>query len=182
MIRVIDFIIALSGLIFGIPILMLLWILVWIDNRSPIYRQRRVGRHQKGFYLVKFRTMRIGTPLVATHLLDTAAVTKMGRLLRRSKLDELPQLWNVLCGHMSLVGPRPCLYSQRDLIKERACRGVFSARPGLTGLAQIKNIDMSTPQLLAEVDAQMLRNMSTKKYFYYIIKTIMGAGQGDRIR
>jgi O-antigen biosynthesis protein WbqP len=97
--------------------------------------------------------MRPGTSSVATHLADVNAVTRVGRFLRRTKLDELPQLWNVLKGEMSLVGPRPCLFNQTELISERASRGVFDVRPGITGLAQIQGIDMSTPKLLAETDS-----------------------------
>src|SRR5690606_11605660 len=97
------------------------------------------------------------TASVATHLADATAVTPLGQLLRRTKLDELPQLWNVLKGDMSLVGYRPCLFSQEELIAERATRGIFDARPGITGLAQINGIDMSTPRLLAETDAEMIR-------------------------
>ena len=103
----------------GAPILALLWILGWLDTGSPLFRQERVGRNQKPFTLVKFRTMRPDTASVATHLADASAVTKLGHFLRRSKLDELPQLWNVLKGEMSLVGPRPCLFSQTELIEER---------------------------------------------------------------
>jgi len=154
----------------------------FIVGGAPLFFQTRVGRNQKPFTLVKLRTMRSGTAEVATHLADEAAVTRWGRFLRRSKLDELPQLWNVLKGDMSLVGPRPCLFSQTELIEERAKRGVFAARPGITGLAQISGIDMSTPRLLAETDARMLRDLDSKAYFAYLFKTIAGAGRGDRIR
>jgi len=126
--------------------------------------------------------MRPGTASVATHLADASAVTPLGGFLRRTKLDELPQLWNVLKGEMSLVGPRPCLYNQMELIKERASLGVFDVRPGITGLAQIQGIDMSTAKLLAETDALMLRNMSSLSYFTYILKTVLGSGSGDRIK
>ena len=166
----------------GLPILVLLWILGWLDTGSPLFRQERVGRNQKPFTLVKFRTMRPDTQSVATHLANPAAVTPLGAFLRRTKLDELPQLWNVLKGEMSLVGPRPCLFNQTELIEERAARGVFAARPGITGLAQINGIDMSTPTLLAETDARMLQNLGLFAYFTYIIKTVTGAGRGDRIR
>lgn len=131
---------------------------------------------------MKFRTMRLDTASVATHLADASAVTKLGHFLRRSKLDELPQLWNVLSGEMSLVGPRPCLFNQDALIVERAERQVFNVRPGITGLAQIQGIDMSTPRLLAETDARMLQDFGVSAYFMYIIKTVTGAGRGDRIR
>jgi lipopolysaccharide/colanic/teichoic acid biosynthesis glycosyltransferase len=97
-------------------------------------------------------------------------------------MDELPQLWNVLKGDMSLVGPRPCLLTQYELIEERSSREVFSARPGITGLAQVSGVDMSTPRLLAEMDARMLQSLNVFTYFSYIIKTVTGAGRGDRIR
>lgn len=126
--------------------------------------------------------MRVGTASVATHLASTAAITPFGHFLRRTKLDELPQLWNVLKGEMSLVGPRPCLPTQTELIDEREKRQVFKLRPGITGLAQINNIDMSTPELLAETDAKMLQNLSLLNYFSYISQTLLGKGQGDKIR
>lgn len=182
MTRVFDVVLSLAGLIGTAPILLLLLVLGWFDTKTPLFLQERVGRHQKLFILVKFRTMRPDTASVATHLADASAVTKLGHFLRRSKLDELPQLWNVLKGEMSLVGPRPCLFNQTDLIEERAARGVFSARPGITGLAQINGIDMSTPKLLAETDAQMLKGLDLAAYFTYIIRTVTGAGRGDRIR
>jgi lipopolysaccharide/colanic/teichoic acid biosynthesis glycosyltransferase len=141
-----------------------------------------VGRFQKPFTLVKFRTMRLDAASVATHLADASAITPFGRFLRRTKLDELPQLWNVLKGEMSLVGPRPCLYSQEELIAERLHRGVFNARPGITGLAQINEIDMSTPSLLADTDAKMLESLNLSAYFRYIFMTISGKGAGDRVR
>jgi O-antigen biosynthesis protein WbqP len=182
MIRLFDVILSLGGLVFGAPILSLLWVLGWFDTGSPLFRQERVGRNQKPFTLVKFRTMRPNTASVATHLADVSAVTKFGRFLRSTKLDELPQLWNVLKGEMSLVGPRPCLFNQHQLIAERASRGVFAARPGITGLAQINGVDMSTPKLLAEVDARMLQDLGARAYFSCIIRTVTGAGRGDRIR
>ncbi|WP_414014627.1 sugar transferase [Limnohabitans sp.] len=182
MTRFLDVILSFLGLVIGAPIFVVLWILGWLDTGSPLFRQERVGRHQKPFILVKFRTMRPDTASVATHLADASAVTKLGRFLRRSKLDELPQLWNVLKGEMSLVGPRPCLFTQTELIDERESRGVFSARPGITGLAQINGIDMSTPRLLAETDALMLKEMGLRAYFTFILKTVTGSGSGDRIK
>lgn len=170
------------GLVVGSPLYICLMIGGLFDTRSPLFRQMRVGRHQKPFVLVKFRTMRPDTISVATHLSDVSAVTRFGRFLRHTKLDELPQLWNVLKGDMSLVGPRPCLFNQEELIHERAVRGVYEALPGITGLAQIKGIDMSTPQLLAETDAKMLENLNLENYFRYIFQTVMGKGAGDRVR
>lgn len=182
MTRFLDVILSFLGLVIGAPFFVVLWILGWLDTGSPLFRQKRVGRHQRPFTLVKFRTMRPDTASVATHLADSSAVTKLGHFLRRSKLDELPQLWNVLKGEMSLVGPRPCLFSQTELISERESRGVLNARPGITGLAQINGIDMSTPRLLAETDALMLKEMDLRAYFTFILKTVTGSGSGDRIK
>ena len=181
MTRTLDFLLALVGLTLGLPLLLALLVGGFFDTGSPIFRQVRVGRHRKPFLLLKFRTMRPDTASVATHLADASAITALGRLLRRSKLDELPQLWNVLKGEMSLVGPRPCLFNQEELIAERAARSVFDARPGITGLAQIQGIDMSTPRLLAETDARMLEELNLPAYFKYIVKTVTGSGSGDRI-
>ena len=126
--------------------------------------------------------MHVNAPSVATHLASSSSITRFGSFLRKSKLDELPQLWNVLVGDMSLVGPRPNLFNQEELIEERSSRGVYSIRPGITGLAQINKIDMSTPQLLAETDARMIQNLNILSYFKYIIFTIFGKGFGDRIK
>lgn len=180
--RLLDLFFSTVGLLFGAPIFALLMLAGYFDTGSPLFRQERVGRHGKSFTLVKFRTMRPETASVASHLADVSAITPLGRFLRRTKLDELPQLWNVLKGEMSLVGPRPCLFSQEELIAEREQRGVLNARPGITGLAQINNIDMSTPRLLAETDARMLSGMGVRTYFYYIVMTVLGRGAGDRVR
>jgi lipopolysaccharide/colanic/teichoic acid biosynthesis glycosyltransferase len=182
MLRFLDMVFAGVGLIVALPLMALLYLVGLLDTGAPLFRQTRVGRFQKPFTLVKFRTMRPDTQSVATHLASPSAVTPLGAFLRRTKLDELPQLWNVLKGEMSLVGPRPCLFNQMELIEERAVRGVFAARPGITGLAQISGVDMSTPRLLAETDAQMLKGLCMATYFTYIIKTVTGAGRGDRIR
>lgn len=182
MTRFIDLILSAIGLIAGAPVLAVLWFLGYLDTGAPLFRQQRVGRHQQSFVLVKFRTMRPDTASVATHLADVSAVTRIGHFMRRTKLDELPQLWNVLKGEMSLVGPRPCLFNQTELIAARQARGVFDVRPGITGLAQVQGIDMSTPELLAEVDAQMLETLTVSAYFRYIVATVLGSGRGDRIR
>ena len=182
MLRFLDMVLAGLGLLGALPLMVVLFLIGLFDTSAPLFRQTRVGRHQKPFTLVKFRTMRPDTQSVATHLANPAAVTTLGAFLRRTKLDELPQLWNVLKGEMSLVGPRPCLFNQTELIEERATRGVFAVRPGITGLAQINGIDMSTPKLLAETDARMLQDLGVVAYFVYIIKTVSGAGRSDRIR
>jgi lipopolysaccharide/colanic/teichoic acid biosynthesis glycosyltransferase len=160
----------------------MLLIFGYFDTGSPIFRQERVGMHRKPFRLVKFRSMHLNAPSVATHLASASSITSFGSFLRKSKLDELPQLWNVLVGDMSLVGPRPNLFNQEELIEERYSRGVYSIRPGITGLAQINKIDMSTPQLLAEADAKMIEKLNSLVYFKYIFLTVFGKGFGDRIK
>lgn len=180
--RGLDLSLALLGLVVVFPLLALVTLVGLFDTGSPIFRQQRVGRHQRPFALYKFRTMRPGTPSVATHLAEAAAITPLGGFLRRTKLDELPQLWNVLKGDMSLVGPRPCLLSQSELIIARAAKHVFDARPGITGLAQIEGIDMSTPELLADTDARMLANLNALSYLKYLVQTVSGKGRGDRVR
>ena len=181
MIRILDFVFSLLGLVFGFPVLLAIYIIGLFDTGSPVFKQERVGRNKKPFVLVKFRTMSVDTASVASHLASTASITKMGGFLRKTKLDELPQLWNVLKGEMSLVGPRPGLFNQLELTQAREGRGVFSVRPGITGLAQVNDIDMSTPELLAETDAKMIKEMSIKNYFKFIFQTVLGAGAGDRI-
>ncbi|MCL2020618.1 MAG: sugar transferase [Betaproteobacteria bacterium] len=178
--RFCDLFFSAFGLLLLWPLLLVLWGVGFFMLGSPLFRQKRVGRRQQAFVLVKFRTMEVGTASVASHLVDGAAIPRWGRFLRRTKLDELPQLWNVLRGEMSLVGPRPCLFNQEELIRERDKRGVFAARPGITGLAQVAGIDMSTPALLAETDAAMLVNFRLADYFRYILLTVAGRGQGDR--
>lgn len=182
MIRLLDVVFAVAGLVIGFPVLVILWVLGLWDTGSPLFRQERVGRNKKPFILVKFRTMRKDTASVASHLASADAITPFGRFLRRTKLDELPQLWNVLKGEMSLVGPRPCLFNQEELVAEREQRGVLAARPGITGLAQISDIDMSTPRLLAETDARMMADLTFGNYFRYIFLTITGKGSGDRVK
>jgi O-antigen biosynthesis protein WbqP len=182
MFRLLDFIFSLLGLVLGMPALLIIYLLGLFDTGSPLFRQERVGRDQRPFTLVKFRTMRADTASVASHLVDVSAVTCFGAFLRRTKLDELPQLWNVLKGEMSLVGPRPCLFNQTELIRERASLMIFNARPGITGLAQVNNIDMSTPKLLAETDARMLQELTVAAYFKYIFMTVGGKGSGDVVK
>ena len=126
--------------------------------------------------------MSVGTKSVASHLANETSITKIGRLLRKSKIDELPQLLNVLKGEMSLVGPRPNLLNQEELIKERDELGVYDVLPGITGLAQVQNIDMSTPKLLAKVDRQMIDTLNVKDYLMYILMTATGKGKGDAVK
>jgi O-antigen biosynthesis protein WbqP len=181
MTRCFDLLFSFFGILLLSPVLVLLIFIGFIETGSPIFRQERVGKRKKPFNLVKFRSMHVNTPSLATHLASASSVTPFGRFLRKSKLDELPQLWNVFVGDMSLVGPRPNLFNQEELINERDSRGVYSVRPGITGLAQINKIDMSTPQLLAETDSKMLKELNLLGYFKYILLTVFGKGFGDRV-
>ena len=182
MYRLIDFVAALFGLVLAFPIFVVVFVIGLFDTGSPLFFQERVGKDKKPFTLVKFRTMSVDTKSVASHLASQASITKLGAFLRKTKLDELPQLWNVLKGEMSLVGPRPNLFNQEELIEARDSKNVYSVRPGITGLAQIQNIDMSTPDKLAKTDSIMIRKMTLKNYFLYIIKTVTGAGAGDAVK
>ncbi|KAB0665236.1 sugar transferase [Aeromonas veronii] len=181
MIRLIDFLAALFGLLLLWPVLLIVTIVGLFDTGSPIFVQERVGRNKKPFNLVKFRTMSVDTQSVASHLASASSITKFGAFLRKTKLDELPQLINVLKGEMSLVGPRPNLFNQEELINERDALGIYEVLPGITGLAQVHNIDMSTPALLAKTDRQMIDTLTLTSYFRYIIMTATGSGAGDAV-
>ena len=181
MIRYFDIFLSLLGIVLLSPAFVVVFIVLLFESGSPVFSQKRMGRNKTPFILIKFRTMSLDTVSVATHLLDRSSVTTFGNFLRKTKLDELPQLWNVLRGDMSLVGPRPNLLNQEELIKAREALNVYNVRPGITGLAQVKDIDMSSPQLLAKTDAEMISNMSLANYFKYIFLTVAGKGQGDRV-
>jgi lipopolysaccharide/colanic/teichoic acid biosynthesis glycosyltransferase len=155
-------------------------IFVFAEIRTnPIFSQQRVGLRQRTFTLFKMRTMPLATPNKPSHEIGAASITRTGRTLRRLKIDELPQLWCVLRGHMSLVGPRPCLPSQTDLIAERARRGVFEVRPGITGLAQVQGVDMSRPVELAEIDARYMLTHTLAGDLSLLLQTALGRGRGD---
>lgn len=157
-------------------------ILIFLECRAnPLFIQIRVGRHMKPFALVKLRTMIPGTANVATHEVGPDQVMKVGRLLRTTKIDELPQILNVLAGHMSFVGPRPCLFHQEELVKERVARSVFSIRPGITGKAQILGVDMSEPIRLANLDAHYMQNMGFNQDLSILLATFTGKGSGDAL-
>lgn len=181
MIRLFDIFFSLCGLIFGFPILLILYIVGLFDTGSPLFKQERVGKNKQPFTLVKFRTMKLNTESVASHLADVSMITPFGSFLRRTKLDELPQLWNVVMGDMSLVGPRPGLFNQHQLIQERDKFDIYSVRPGITGYAQINEVDMSTPEKLARYDSVMIQKFTIAGYFRYILATVAGKGQGDRV-
>ncbi|KIF50390.1 sugar transferase [Vibrio owensii] len=182
MIRIVDFLAAFWGLLFLWPVLLIVIVLGMFDTGSPIFVQTRVGKNKKPFKLIKFRTMSVNTKSVASHLASNASITKLGAFLRKTKIDELPQLINVVKGEMSLVGPRPNLFNQEELIKERDAKGVYCVLPGITGLAQVQNIDMSTPKLLAETDRKMIDSLTLKSYFKYIMMTVTGSGSGDAVK
>ena len=182
MIRLIDFLAALFGLLFLWPVLLIVTIIGLFDTGSPIFIQERVGRNKRPFKLIKFRTMSVETKSVASHLASNASITKLGTFLRKTKIDELPQLINVVKGEMSLVGPRPNLFNQEELIVERDAVGVYNVLPGITGLAQVQNIDMSTPALLAKTDREMIDSLTLKSYFKYIMMTVTGSGSGDAVK
>ena len=173
MIRLFDFFLSLLGLIILSPLIILVWTVGLFENGSPLFKQFRVGYKQKSFLLLKFRTMNKDTKTAATHLVNTSMITPFGFLLRRTKIDEIPQLFNVLFGDMSIVGPRPCLFNQKKLIAERKKRGVYKVKPGITGLAQISGVNMKTPTLLAKLDLEMIKGMNLYNYFMYIMKTMI---------
>ena len=178
--RVFDFLISAFGLIVLMPAMLVIAYLV--RRSSPggaLFVQTRVGRGEKPFQCYKFRTMASGAPQGGSHEVGESWITPIGRRLRAFKLDELPQLFNVVRGDMSLVGPRPCLPSQGDVIAARRRRNVFSIRPGITGLAQLASIDMSTPDKLAEFDGRYVANRTLFGDLMIIARTITGGGAGD---
>ena len=182
MLRFFDFLFSFFGLVFLFPLLIIIYVSILLTRTPPIFKQKRLGKNQIPFFLYKFRTMNINTLSKPTHMVSPNQVTKLGVILRKTKLDELPQLYNVLLGNMSLVGPRPCLPDQKKLINFRRRYKIFSVRPGITGLAQIKSIDMSLPELLAKTEKEMIKTFSVNNYFYYIFMTILGKGRGDRVK
>ena len=163
--RTYDILLSTLLLIGLSPLLILVFTICFFESRDPIFIQRRVGMHQKTFKLFKFRTMKLNTPSIASHLINKKSLTKSGRIIRLLKLDEFPQLINVINGDMSLVGPRPCLFNQSELINLRKKYEIFKVKPGITGLSQIKGIDMSNPQLLCESDLDMNSKINQKDYF-----------------
>lgn len=182
-IRVCDLAAAVVGGVIALPVVLITAAMVRLDSTGPaIFRQERVGRGERVFVCYKLRTMAVGTVAAGTHEVSASSVTGLGRWLRRLKLDELPQLWNVIRGDMSLVGPRPCLPSQTQLVEERRVRGVYSVRPGITGRAQVIGLDMSTPRELAMEDALWARRPNLRDYVRLVFLTIVGKGRGDAIR
>lgn len=173
MFRALDFFLSFIFFVILFPIIIISLILSWFDTGSPLFLQIRLGKNCSRFLIVKFRTMRLNTASSETHLINRNSITFFGFFLRKYKLDELPQLWNVFVGDMSIVGPRPCLPSSKKLIRERKKRNVFKVRPGITGLAQILGVNMKTPILLAKTDLKMIKKLNIVYYFYYILATIL---------
>jgi len=162
--RRIDFLLSLAGIIILLPVFIALIIAIKLDSRGPIlFKQKRIGLHKKPFYILKFRTMRIDTPKdTPTHLLDNPDqyITKVGKFLRKTSLDELPQIFNILAGDMSIIGPRPALWNQYDLIAERDKYAANNILPGLTGWAQINGRDELPIEVKAKLDGEYVEKMS----------------------
>lgn len=181
--RLIDVMFSAAVIAFFGWLLIIIWGCVRAGSSGPgIFAQERIGLNGKPFTCYKFRTMQTGTKQAGTHEVASDAVTKIGAFLRRTKVDELPQVWNILRGELSLVGPRPCLPVQRDLIIAREQLGVLNVLPGITGLAQINGIDMSDPLRLAQMDRRYIVQRGLLLEFKIIIATLLGRGQGDKVR
>lgn len=182
--RIMDIVLSLIALIIFFPVFIILAVAIKLDSEGPVFfKQKRVGKGKTHFYILKFRTMRIDTPKdVPTHLLENPEqyITRVGKFLRRTSLDELPQIWNILVGHMSIVGPRPALWNQYDLIAERDKYGANDILPGLTGLAQINGRDELPIEVKAELDGIYAQNMSfimdVKCFLATILKVIKHEG------
>ena len=182
--RIIDIFLSLIALIVLLPVFIILAVAIKLDSKGPVFfKQKRVGKGKSHFYILKFRTMRIDTPRdVPTHLLENPEqyITRMGRFLRRTSLDELPQIWNIFMGHMSIIGPRPALWNQYDLIAERDKYGANDILPGLTGLAQINGRDELPIEVKAELDGIYVQKMSfimdVKCFVATILKVIKHEG------
>ena len=174
--RVFDFVIALCGSIILSPLFLFLIFVIKVDSKGPVlFKQKRVGIHKTYFYILKFRTMRIDTPKdTPTHLLENPQqyITKFGRILRKTSLDELPQIWNILIGDMSIIGPRPALWNQDDLICERDKYGANDVPPGLTGWAQVNGRDALTIESKAKFDGDYVKGIGVKMDSKCFLKTI----------
>lgn len=171
------------ALLFLFPLLLPVLLAVRLESSGPgFFRQVRVGRHRRPFICYKVRTMALGTPEAGTHEVAASAVTRVGRFLRTTKLDELPQLWNVARGEMAFIGPRPCLPSQVELVAARDRLGVFEVLPGITGLGQVRGIDMSDPDRLARCDAEYVGARNLRLDLSILWATFRGAGGGDRVK
>lgn len=175
--RLMDIFLSLIGLIVLLPIFIILVLAIKLDSRGSVFfKQKRVGIHKRHFYILKFRTMKSDTPNdMPTHLLENPQqyITRMGKFLRKTSLDELPQMWNIFLGHMSIVGPRPALWNQYDLIEERDLYGANHIRPGLTGWAQINGRDSLSIKTKASLDGEYVQRMSLSMDFKCFFGTII---------
>lgn len=170
----------------GFVVIFLGWLMVLIavsirlTSPGPaLFKHKRVGQNGVIFTCLKFRSMKIDTLELGTHEVNREAITVIGKIIRRTKIDELPQIWNILANHMTLIGPRPCLPTQTQLLKLRQRAAINCLKPGISGLAQINNVDMSNPALLVEWDLQYLKLQSLSLDFQIALKTAIGTGQGD---
>lgn len=183
--RVFDFVLALLGIIILSPILLLLAVAIKLDSKGPvIFQQKRVGQNKKYFQILKFRTMKIDTPKeMPTHLLNDPDfyITRVGKFLRKTSLDELPQLFNILAGDMAVIGPRPALWNQYDLITERDLYGANNVRPGLTGLAQISGRDELEISVKAKLDGKYVKNISFMMDFKCFVGTIQAVTKSEGV-
>lgn len=180
--RTADIVLAAALLPMAIPLCLLMMIAVRVESRgSPLFVQTRIGRGEKPFKMFKLRTMRSDTEDLPSHEVSEGRITRVGRILRKLKLDELPQLSNVFVGSMSLVGPRPCLPRQQELIEARRAHGLFSIRPGVTGPGQLLNVDMSQPQRLADIEVEYFRRATPFDHLVLLGRTLLGKGSGDAV-
>ncbi len=164
--------IAGVGVIIALPIIALASLAIMLTSRgNPILAQVRVGQNEETFKCYKLRTMYTGTPQVGTHNASQNWITPVGRVLRAIKGDELPQLWNVVCGEMSFVGPRPCLPNQTELVEARRAAGIYAIRPGITGIGQVGGLDMSNPQKLVRAELAYLKIRSLTGNIRIVIAT-----------
>ena len=161
--RLIDIVLSLIGAIILLPIFLIVAVAIFIDDPGPIiFKQKRVGKDKKLFWLYKFRSMKVKTPDIPTHLLTNPEqyITRVGKILRKTSLDELPQIYNILSGKMSIIGPRPALWNQDDLIAERDKYGANDIKPGLTGWAQINGRDELEIPVKAKLDGEYVEKLS----------------------
>ena len=173
-IRMIRDFICIIGLLIISPFLFFAAIAIIIEDGMPIlFAQERVGKDQSIFKIIKIRTLKIGAPNIGTHQLENEYKLKCGKLIRKIKLDEFPQLINVLKGDINLIGPRPGLVSQIDLSQYRNAKGIYEIKPGITGLSQVLGYDMSDPEKLAEIDEMYIQKQSLYVDFLILISTFM---------
>ncbi len=184
--RIIDFTISLLAMIILWPVFLLIAVLIKLDSKGPVlFKQKRVGKNKKHFYILKFRTMRTDTPKdMPTHMLKNPEVfiTRVGKLLRKTSLDELPQIINILKGEMSIIGPRPALWNQYDLIEERDKYGANDIYPGLTGWAQINGRDELPIDIKAKYDGEYVEKMSFLFDVKIFFKTIFSVLRSEGVK